>query len=122
MNTLFGVIVLLVPGALSFDYCTLSSQNTLCKYKVMLLQSKILPQSSDISFHSKPTSYGTACSQTFAVNFTAAGKAAIVSYHNTLRRQVAKGLEKRGTPGPQPAASNMRELVNAPVKIAARTS
>ncbi len=35
----------------------------------------------------------------------------IVDKHNALRRQVAKGLEKRGKPGPQPSASSMRQMV-----------
>ncbi len=35
----------------------------------------------------------------------------IVNKHNSLRRQVAKGLETQGSPGPQPSASNMREMV-----------
>lgn len=45
------------------------------------------------------------------MSITAADKTLIVDMHNKLRRQVAKGLEKRGAPGPQPAASNMREIV-----------
>ena len=36
----------------------------------------------------------------------------IVDLHNELRRRVAKGLEKRGNPGPQPPAANMREFVS----------
>ena len=35
---------------------------------------------------------------------------AIVDKHNALRRQVAKGQEIRGNPGPQPSASNMRQM------------
>jgi hypothetical protein len=34
----------------------------------------------------------------------------ILSKLNSLRRYVANGLELRGNPGPQPPASNMREL------------
>lgn len=41
----------------------------------------------------------------------AADQLIIVNTHNKLRRQVAQGLEKRGAPGPQPSASNMREIV-----------
>jgi len=36
----------------------------------------------------------------------------IAYLHNELRRRVAKGLEKRGNPGPQPPAANMREFVS----------
>jgi hypothetical protein len=35
----------------------------------------------------------------------------ILSVHNDYRRKVAQGLETQGSPGPQPPASNMRELV-----------
>lgn len=49
--------------------------------------------------------------KTIPMSITAADKALIVDAHNRLRRQVAKGLEKRGSPGPQPTATNMRELV-----------
>ena len=42
---------------------------------------------------------------------SAADKQAIVDQHNTLRRQVAKGLETKGSPGPQPSATNMRQMV-----------
>ena len=38
-------------------------------------------------------------------------QAIIIDAHNNYRRYVAKGLETRGNPGPQPGASNMRELV-----------
>ncbi|KAK4016883.1 hypothetical protein OUZ56_031848 [Daphnia magna] len=86
----FIVIFLLASSVMSFDYCTISAQNTMCKYK--------------------PTSYGTACMRTIKLNFTAADKTLIVSIHNQLRRRVAKGLETRGSPGPQPAAANMREI------------
>jgi len=35
---------------------------------------------------------------------------AIVNKHNALRRQIANGQESRGSPGPQPLASNMRQM------------
>jgi len=41
---------------------------------------------------------------------TAADKKLIVDLHNQMRRRVAKGLEWRGSPGPQPPAANMRQL------------
>jgi hypothetical protein len=46
------------------------------------------------------------------MSVTAADKTLIVELHNKMRRQVAKGLEKRGNPGPQRAAANMREMVS----------
>ncbi|XP_046439412.1 venom allergen 5-like [Daphnia pulex] len=84
------VIALLAGSVTSFDYCTLSAQNTLCKYK--------------------PTSYGTACMKIVPMSVTAADKSLIVDLHNKMRRQVAKAMEKGGNPGPQPAAANMRAM------------
>lgn len=49
--------------------------------------------------------------KTYPTNITAAEKTLIVDLHNQLRRQVAKGLERRGAPGPQPTAADMREMV-----------
>jgi len=42
---------------------------------------------------------------------SAADQQEIVNKHNDLRRLVAKGLETQGRPGPQPSASNMRQMV-----------
>jgi hypothetical protein len=36
----------------------------------------------------------------------------ILDAHNNISRRVAKGLETRGNPGPQPPAANMRKLVS----------
>jgi len=36
----------------------------------------------------------------------------ITKLHNDFRRKVAKGLEKRGNPGPQPVANNMAKIVS----------
>lgn len=44
------------------------------------------------------------------VKFTAQEQIAILDFHNTLRKNVALGLEDGGQPGPQPTASNMRML------------
>jgi hypothetical protein len=50
--------------------------------------------------------------QPYAVmNVTDADKSVILQVHNSLRQNVANGLETRGNPGPQPPAANMRELV-----------
>ena len=38
-------------------------------------------------------------------------KQIILDKHNELRRKVAKGQETQGSNGPQPAASNMKEMV-----------
>nr|CAH0100864.1 unnamed protein product [Daphnia galeata] len=97
---LLTLVIALLAGSVtsqSFDYCTLSAQNTLCKYKA-----------------SKPprcpTSFGTACMKTIPMSVTAADRTLIVNAHNNMRRQVAKGSEKRGSPGPQQSAANMREI------------
>ena len=42
----------------------------------------------------------------------------IVNTHNSLRRQVAKGLESRGVGGGQPMAADMYELVWDPTLAA----
>nr|CAD7194956.1 unnamed protein product [Timema douglasi] len=42
---------------------------------------------------------------------TNAEKEALVNIHNTYRSKVARGLETRGSPGPQPSASNMRMMI-----------
>jgi hypothetical protein len=42
---------------------------------------------------------------------TEAEKRIILDLHNQLRQKVASGKEKRGSPGPQPAAAFMPDLV-----------
>ncbi|KAI4457579.1 cysteine-rich secretory protein-related [Holotrichia oblita] len=54
---------------------------------------------------------GPSCRGYVNVKFTPEEQAAILDAHNTLRSNVACGLESRGQPGPQPAASNMRILM-----------
>ena len=56
------------------------------------------------------TDIGKACMKVFPMSLTDADKATILDVHNKLRRQVAQGTETRGSPGPQPSASNMRQL------------
>ena len=50
--------------------------------------------------------------KTIPMSVTAADRTLIVNAHNNMRRQVAKGSEKRGSPGPQQSAANMREIVH----------
>ncbi|XP_026474877.1 venom allergen 3-like [Ctenocephalides felis] len=54
---------------------------------------------------------GPACHGHISIRFSAGERAAILRVHNELRSRVASGLEKRGRPGPQPQASNMRFMV-----------
>nr|P35787.1 RecName: Full=Venom allergen 5; AltName: Full=Allergen Ves vi V; AltName: Full=Antigen 5; Short=Ag5; AltName: Full=Cysteine-rich venom protein; Short=CRVP; AltName: Allergen=Ves vi 5 [Vespula vidua] len=46
-----------------------------------------------------------------AYGLTEAEKQEILKVHNDFRQKVAKGLETRGNPGPQPPAKNMNNLV-----------
>jgi hypothetical protein len=56
--------------------------------------------------------YGTNCANPIYSGVTNEDKKTIVNTHNDLRSQVAQGKEKRGSPGPQPPAANMREIVS----------
>ncbi|KAJ8946738.1 hypothetical protein NQ318_002568 [Aromia moschata] len=51
---------------------------------------------------------GSNCKGFISIRFTQDEIAVIVDIHNTLRNKVATGKERRGDPGPQPMASNMR--------------
>lgn len=55
--------------------------------------------------------WGANCNSASAPGITAAQREEILSLHNQHRHKVAQGLETRGNPGPQPAASNMKEIV-----------
>ena len=49
---------------------------------------------------------------TYGVGLTGEEKKLIVDKHNELRAKVASGNEPQGSPGPQPAAKNMQNLVS----------
>ena len=51
------------------------------------------------------------CGNPVGRGLSQAEKNEVVSMHNKLRSKVANGLEKRGSNGPQPSASDMSELV-----------
>ena len=51
------------------------------------------------------------CGNPVGRGLSQAEKNEVVSMHNKLRSKVANGLEKRGSNGPQPSASDMLELV-----------
>ncbi|XP_042240701.1 CRISP/Allergen/PR-1-like [Homarus americanus] len=73
----------------SSPYCSFTSRHTLCKF----------------------SGVGPRCgSQVMARGVGAQDAAAIVAQHNQLRSRVAMGQERRGDPGPQPQAANMRLL------------
>ncbi|XP_046458718.1 venom allergen 5-like [Daphnia pulex] len=58
------------------------------------------------------TIWGEACQPAYPDQTIVADAdiAAILKVHNDYRRKIAQGLETQGNPGPQPPASNMREL------------
>lgn len=105
------------PPVTKFNYCSLSTQNTMCKHKVSSLEIRHWASFIQVELffvfgvYIKPTSYGKSCMKVLSLKMTNADKNLIVSIHNNLRRKVAKGLEFRGNPGPQAAAANMREMV-----------
>ncbi|XP_032782776.2 venom allergen 5.01 [Daphnia magna] len=73
--------------------CRVPTDNTLCKYS--------------------NTTWGEACQPPYpTVSSVSTDEITIIlKAHNDYRRQVAQGLETRGNPGPQPSASNMRQLI-----------
>ncbi|CAL4080198.1 unnamed protein product, partial [Meganyctiphanes norvegica] len=52
----------------------------------------------------------SACSNIRVQGLTEAEKTKVLDLHNQYRAKVALGEETRGNPGPQPSASNMRQL------------
>ncbi|KAK4011702.1 putative Venom allergen [Daphnia magna] len=73
--------------------CRVPSDNTLCKYS--------------------NTTWGAACLPSYPTKSSVSPDeiTIILKAHNDYRRKVAKGLETSGAPGPQPSASNMRQLI-----------
>ncbi len=65
------------------------------------------------SSSSQTTTFGAACAPAdpSTSKVTPSDIAIILELHNNYRRKVAQGNELRGNPGPQPQASNMRQLV-----------
>nr|CAD7575025.1 unnamed protein product [Timema californicum] len=70
------------------SYCQLCPDHTLCLYR----------------------GTSSSCNTVIRRQLTNAEKGALVNIHNTYRSKVARGLETRGLPGPQPSASNMRMM------------
>ena len=58
-----------------------------------------------------PQSTGRDCRMYQAYNITKADQDLIIKQHNDFRNMVASGRERRGSPGPQPAARSIAPLV-----------
>ncbi|XP_059350747.1 venom allergen 5 2-like [Daphnia carinata] len=73
--------------------CSVPSENTLCKYT--------------------NSTWGAACLPSYPTKSSVSAEEIdiILQTHNDYRRKVAKSLETSGIPGPQPSASNIRQLV-----------
>ncbi|KAF2352825.1 CAP domain [Trinorchestia longiramus] len=72
------------------QYCTFTPQHTMCR----------------------TTGIGPTCGQNVpARGVSGADAAVIVASHNRYRARVAQGQEVRGTPGPQPQAADMLEMI-----------
>jgi len=87
----FAVFIYLsmVPIVLSQDYCSFTPKHTMCQYKGL----------------------GGKCGdKLFQRGVTKAEMVEILEVHNRLRAKLARGEEKRGVPGPQPPAANMRAM------------
>jgi len=73
----------------SQDYCSISRQHTMCKYQ----------------------GTGPACNgNVLRRGVSDQEREEILDAHNRFRAKIARGEEKRGKPGPQPPASNMRKM------------
>ena len=80
-----------VTSASNADYCEMSAGHTMCLY---------------------PGPSPSCSSQTIFRELSSEAKEAILERHNQYRRRVARGEETGGINPPQPAASNMKKLVN----------
>lgn len=90
------VAVAIIDLSQGNEYCNIkcgSSMHTMCQY-------------------GKSTKPGPSCGNKIIkqIGPTEEEKKLIVEEHNRFRQKVARGLETRGNPGPQPAASNMNDL------------
>ena len=100
------VLVSLVSISVSTsDYCQLTSRHTMCGYEV----SQARP-SEIVSRHLQGP--GPSCGgDLLGRGVTGSERELILHVHNRLRARLAAGRERRGRPGPQPAAANMRLMV-----------
>jgi len=72
------------------DYCAISPQHTMCQYK----------------------GAGPACNgQPLARGVSSQEIQQILDVHNRYRSLIARGEERRGSPGPQPPAADMKQMI-----------
>lgn len=85
------MVVISIPATNSqSDYCSFTQKHTMCQYK-----------GPGPACNGKPLKQG----------ITEKEKQEILDIHNKLRSKIATGKERRGKPGPQPGASNMKIMV-----------
>ena len=90
------------------DYCSISSQHTLCLYQVVIYFGHILGIKPNIYLQG----IGKKCGgQSLKRGVSTKEQEIILNIHNVYRSQIAMGQEGRGRPGPQPPAANMRQMV-----------
>jgi len=85
-----GILAVVLVGLVGAqDYCSITKQHTMCKYQGI----------------------GKSCNgEALKRGVNTIEKFKILKVHNKLRAKIANGEEKRGKPGPQPPASNMRKM------------
>jgi len=87
---LFSLLLATTTVLAQSDYCSISKQHTMCQYK----------------------GAGPACNgQPLARGVTQQEIMQILDVHNRYRSLIARGEEKRGKPGPQPPAANMKQMI-----------
>ncbi|XP_043468667.1 venom allergen 3-like [Leptopilina heterotoma] len=85
---LFAILTIVVQINGQNDYCNICRDHTMCRF----------------------TSPQNACNARVA-SLTSAQQNEIVNVHNEFRQRVATGNERRGSPGPQPRARNMPNMI-----------
>jgi len=90
VSSLVTLLVTVSTAVSQSDYCSFTSKHTMCQY-----------QGPGPACNGKPLTRGV----------TEKEKEIILDIHNKLRAKIAQGAEKRGSPGPQPGASNMKKMI-----------